>query len=233
VIFSFGGEQAPLLKQATPSIPIVVVVSNDPVAAGLVASLARPGGNITGITYVHDQLAGKTVELLKDAVPRVSRVGMLWNPDHTDPEFRATERAAPALGIELESLEVRRGSDFEAAFETAIRKQVEALLVLGSRIMNLNGQRIGAFASKNGLILAGTPKWLLQFGALLTYGPNGVELNRRAAGYVAKILRGAKPAELPMQQPATFDLVLNVKVAKTLGVTFPPSLLARADEVIE
>ncbi len=176
VIFSFGGEQAPIVKAATASIPIVVVVSNDPVASGLVASLARPGGNVTGVTYVHDQLAGKTVELLKDAVP--------W-------------------------------------------------VVAGARILALHRQRIGDFAAKNRLILVGTPKWLSEVGSLLTYGPNATELNRRAASYIDKILKGAKPADLPMQQPATYELVINLKTAKTFGLTIPPTLLARADEVIE
>jgi putative ABC transport system substrate-binding protein len=128
VIFSFGGEQAPIpiVKRATASIPTVVVVSNDPVASGLVASLARPGGNITGLTYVHDQLAGKTIELLKDAAPSVSRVAVLWNPDHSDPEFRETQRAAPALRVQLQSLEVRGPGDFEGAFQAATQERAEA-----------------------------------------------------------------------------------------------------------
>jgi putative tryptophan/tyrosine transport system substrate-binding protein len=233
VIYSFGGEQAPIVKQATASIPIVVVVSNDPVASGLVTSLARPGGNVTGVTYVHDQLAGKTIELLRDAAPWVSRVAILWNPNHTDPEFRATQRAAQALQIQFQSLEVRQPADFEGAFEAAARERAEALIVVGSRIMFLHRQRIGDFAAKNRLILVGTPKWLSGVGTLLTYGPNPVELHRRAASYVSKILKGAKPADLPMQQPATFELVLNMKTARALGLEVPPTLIARADEVIE
>jgi len=233
VIFSFGGEQAPIVKAATASIPIVVVVSNDPVASGLVASLARPGGNVTGVTYVHDQLAGKTVELLKDAVPWVSRVAILWNPNHTDPEFRETQRAARALQVQLQSLEVRESGDFEGAFQAATRERAEALIVAGARILALHRQRIGDFAAKNRLILVGTPKWLSEVGSLLTYGPNATELNRRAASYIDKILKGAKPADLPMQQPATYELVINLKTAKTFGLTIPPTLLARADEVIE
>ena len=233
VIFSFGGEQAPIVKAATASIPIVVVVSNDPVASGLVASLARPGGNVTGVTYVHDQLAGKTVELLKDAVPWVSRVAILWNPNHTDPEFRETQRAAHALQVQLQSLEVRESGDFEGAFQAATRERAEALIVAGARILALHRQRIGDFAAKNRLILVGTPKWLSEVGSLLTYGPNATELNRRAASYIDKILKGAKPADLPMQQPATYELVINLKTAKTFGLTIPPTLLARADEVIE
>jgi putative ABC transport system substrate-binding protein len=210
-----------------------VVVSNDPVASGLVASLARPGGNITGVTFVHDALAGKSVELLKQAAPSVSRAAILWNPNHTDPEYRETQRAADALGIHLQSLEVRGLGDFEGAFRSAIRERPEALVVAGSRLMNLHRQQIADFVTKNRLILVGTPRWLSEIGALLTYGPNTVELHRRAAGYVDKILKGAKPADLPMQQPATFELTINLKTAKALGLTIPPSLLARADQVIE
>ena len=139
VIFSFGGEQAPVVKAATSTIPIVVVVSNDPVGSGLVASLARPGGNITGITYVHDMLAGKSVELLKDTAPWVSRVAILWNPRHVDPEFRETQRASRALDVQLQSLEVQAPSDFEGAFQAAVRER--ALIVIGSRVMFLNRQR--------------------------------------------------------------------------------------------
>jgi putative tryptophan/tyrosine transport system substrate-binding protein len=233
VIFSFGGEQAPLVKAATASIPIVVVVSNDPVASGLVPSLARPGGNVTGVTYVHDQLAGKTIELLREAAPWVSRVAILWNPNHADAEFRETQRAAPVLQIQLQSIEVREAGDFEGAFQAAARERAEALIVAGSRILSLHRQQIGDFTAKNRIVLVGTPRWLLEAGALLTYGPNAAELNRRAATYVDKILRGAKPADLPMQQPATFELTINLKPAKTFGLTIPPTLLARADEVIE
>src|SRR5262245_65390375 len=143
VIFSFGGEQAPIVKKATTTIPIVVVVSNDPVESGLVASLGRPGGNITGVTWVSDQLAGKSVELLKDTVPSASRVAILWNPDHTDPEFRATQRAARALEVQLQSLEVRAPGDYDGAFQVAESGRAEALIVLASRLMFQNRQRIG------------------------------------------------------------------------------------------
>ena len=233
VIFSFGGEQAPILKRATASIPIVVVVSNDPVASGLVASLARPGGNVTGVTYVHDTLAGKSIEMLKEAAPRVSRVAILWNPNHTDPEYRENRRAAEVLRLQLQSLEVREVGDLEGAFQAAIQERAEALVVAGSRLMNLHRKLIGDFVTRNRLILVGTPRWLSEIGSLLTYGPNTVELNRRAAGYVDKILKGARPADLPMQQPNTFELTINLRTAKSLGLMIPPSLLARADQVIE
>jgi putative tryptophan/tyrosine transport system substrate-binding protein len=233
VIFSFGGEQAPIVKNATATIPIVVVVSNDPVESGLVASLGRPGGNITGVTYIHEMLAGKSVEMLKEAAPSVSRVAILWDPRHTDPEFRATEKAARALGVRLQSLEVRESGDFEIAFQTAAREQAEALIVNGSRLVTRHRHTIGDFAAKNRLILVGVPKWLMGVGALLTYGPNAAELHRRAATYVDKILKGAKPTDLPMQQPTTFELTINLKTATALGLTIPHTLLARADEVIE
>jgi putative tryptophan/tyrosine transport system substrate-binding protein len=233
VIFSFGGEQAPVVKAATSSIPIVVVVSNDPVASGLVASLARPGGNITGVTYVHDMLAGKSVELLKDTAPWVSRVAILWNPGHVDPEFRETQRASRLLDVQLQSLEVRTPSDFEGAFQAAVRERAEALIVIGSRVMFSNRQVIGDFAATNRLILVGVPRWLMEVGALLTFGPNVAELHQRASAYLHKILKGAKPADLPMQQPTTFELIINVKVARSLGLIVPPTVIARADEVIE
>ncbi len=233
VIFSFGGDLAPGIKKATSTIPIVVVVSNDPVKAGLVASLARPGGNITGLTYVHDMLAGKSVELLKDTVPSVSRVAILWNPNHADPEFRETERASRTLGVQLQSLEVREPGDFDGAFQALARERAEALIVIVSRLISLQRQRIGDACAKNGLILVGVPSWLMEIGALFTYGPNVADTQRRAATYVDKILKGARPSDLPMQQPTAFELIINVDVAKKLGITVPPTVIARADKVIE
>lgn len=233
VVFSFGGDLASILKIATAKIPVVVVVSNDPVASGLVASLGRPGGNITGLTYVHDMLAGKSVELLKDTVPWVSRVAILWNPNHADPEFRETQRASRALGVQLQSLEVREAADVERALQAATRERAEALIVIGSRLIALQRQLIGDACAKNGLILVGVPSWLMEIGALLTYGPNVAEVQRRAATYVDKILKGARPSDLPMQQPTTFELLINVEVAKRLGITLPPTVIARADKVIE
>jgi putative ABC transport system substrate-binding protein len=233
VIFSLGGEQAPIIKRATETIPIVVVVSNDPVASGLVKSLARPGGNITGLTWVQEQLAGKVIELLKDAAPSVSRAAVLWNPGHVDPEFRETERAARTLGVRLQSLEVRQPGEFDGAFQAIARESPEALIVIGSRLMSLNRQRIADFVAKNRLILVGNNSWLTHFGGLLNYGANVPELIGKAAGYVDKILKGARPSDLPMQQPTTFELVLNLKAAKTLGLVVPPTLLARADNVLE
>jgi putative ABC transport system substrate-binding protein len=233
LLFSQGGDVAPFLARATQTIPIVVAVSNDPVESGLVQSLGRPGGNVTGVTYVHDQLAGKTVELLKDAVPSVSRVAILWNPNHADPEFRESQRAARTLQVQLQSLPVREPEDFDTAFAAAARERVEALIVVGGRLMFLQRQRIGDFAAKNHLILAGVPRYLTDAGALLTYGPNTFELIRSTAIYVDKIFKGARPGDLPMQQPTRFELAINLKAAKALGIVVPPTLLGRADEVIE
>ena len=186
VIFSFGGELAPAVKQATATIPIVVVVSNDPVESGLVASLGRPGGNITGVTWVYDQLAGKSVELLKETLPSISRVAVLWNPAHTDPEYRETQRAARMLDVQLESLEVRQPGDFDGAFQAVERGRPEALIVFGSQLMLLNRQRIGEFAAKNRIVMVGVPRWLTQIGGLLSYGPNVPELTRWASTYVTR-----------------------------------------------
>ena len=201
--------------------------------AGLVASLGRPGGNITGLTYVHDALAGKSVELLKDTVPSVSRVAILWNPNHADPEFRETQRASRALGVQLQSLEVREPGDLEGAFQALGRERPEALIVIGSRLIALQRHRVGDACLKNGLILVGVPSWLMEVGALLTYGPNVADIQRRAATYVDKVLKGARPSDLPMQQPTAFELIINVEVAKKLGLTVPPTVIARADKVIE
>ena len=155
VIFAFGGDVAPFAKKATISIPIVAWMSNDPVESGLVASLGRPGGNVTGITLVYDELAGKTLGFLKEAAPAVSRVAVLWNPDHADPEFRETKRAAVALGVQLQSLEVRRPDDFDKALKAALAEQAEGLVLVSSRLMSRQRQQIAEFAAKNRIIVAG------------------------------------------------------------------------------
>jgi len=233
LIFALGGDVAPFAKNATSTIPIVVVVSNDPVQAGLVASLARPGGNVTGLTFLLSDLAAKRLEMLRQISPKIARVGILWNPDHADPDFRETQAAAAPLGVDIVSLEVRRPEDYETAFKTARRDRIDALIVVSSRLMTLARQRILEFATTSRLPLAtGWGAWS-EGGALLTYGPNIDEVVRRSAAYVDKILRGARPADLPIEQPTKFELVLSLKTAKALGLTIPQSLLLRADRVIE
>ncbi len=232
VIFAFGGDVAPFAKMATATIPIVVWVSNDPVQSGLVSSVGRPGANITGVTLVYDDLAGKTLELLKEAVPSITRVSVLWNPDHADPEYRQTQRAAAALGVRLQSLEVRRAADFDDAFRRALAERAEGLIVVSSRLMSQQRQQIAAFAARNRIVLAGGWGTWTKDGALLSYGPDTVAIMRRVAVYVDKILKGAKPADLPMERPTRFELTVNLQAARALGLAIPQPLLVRADEVI-
>jgi ABC-type uncharacterized transport system substrate-binding protein len=210
----------------------VFVSSADPVQLGFVASLGRPGGNATGVTLLLDKLASKRLELLKEAAPRISRVAFLWNPDHVDNELHEAEVAARRLGIELQLLPVRGPAEFEPAFASASGR-VDALYAVSSRLIVRNIDSIVHFAARNQLPVAGGWGAWAQQGALLSYGPNVEDMVGRAAAYVDRILKGAKPTDLPVQQPAKFELVINVKIAKALGLTILPTLLARADEVIE
>ena len=233
LIYALGGDVAAFAKSATSTVPIVVVVSNDPVQAGLVASLARPGGNVTGLTFSLSDLAPKRLEMLRQIVPKTARVGILWNPDHTDPDFRETQTVAPKLGVDIVSLEVRRPDDFAAVFKAALRDRIDALIVVSSRLMTLERRRILEFATTHRLSVATGWGARAQDGALFSYGPNIDDVVRRSAVHVDKILRGARPADLPFEQPARFELVISLKTAKALGLTIPQSLLLRADQVIE
>jgi putative ABC transport system substrate-binding protein len=233
VIFALGGDVAPLARTATSTIPIVMAVSDDPVQSGLVASLARPGGNITGVTFVSSDLAAKRLQFLREIAPDLARVAVLWNPDHVDPEYRETQAAAKALGIQIQSLEVRTGADFDAAFQTATDARSQALIPVSSRLMTTNRSRIIQFSGQRQLLLAsGWGPWARE-GAILSYGPDLNTITRRAAAYVDKILRGARPADLPVEQPTRFELVINGKTAKVLGLSIPDNLISLADEVIE
>ena len=233
VIFALGGDVAPLVRAATSTIPIVMAVSQDPVQTGLVASLARPGGNITGVTFVSSDLAAKRLQFLHEMAPDLARVAVIWNPDHIDPEYRETQIAGKTLGIQIQSLEVRATDDIDAAFQAAISARAQALVPVSSRLMTANRARIIQFSGQRRLLLAsGWGPWARE-GALFSYGPDLDVITRRAAAYVDKILRGARPDELPVEQPTTFQLVINGKTAKALGLTVPRSLLSIADEVIE
>jgi putative tryptophan/tyrosine transport system substrate-binding protein len=233
VVFAFGGDVAPHVKKATSTIPIVALVSTDPVQSGLITSLAHPGGNITGVTQVYDELSGKVVQLLKEMVPRLSRVAVLWNPDHADPEFRESARTANALGVTVQSVEVRRSADFQSAFDAALRERAEALLIVSSRLLLQQRRQIVEFGTKNRIIMAGNWSAWAPDGLLLTYGPNAPEMMGRIAIYVDKVLKGARPADLPMERPTRFELTLNLKTAKTLGIEPPTAIMAQADHVIE
>jgi putative tryptophan/tyrosine transport system substrate-binding protein len=233
VLLAIGGDVAPVMAKATQIIPIVFACSADPVQLGLVASLGRPVGNATGVTFLQDELASKRLEYLKQAAPGISRVAFLWNPDHLDNEQRQAQRAARILNVQLQPLEVRGSADFEGAFRAATEAGADALYVVSSRHTALNIPRIVEFAAKNRLPLAGGWGGWAKAGAVLSYGPNVNDMTRRTAGFVDKILKGAKPADLPTQQPTTFELVINLKTAKALGLFVPSSILASADEVIE
>ncbi|MFL5228388.1 MAG: ABC transporter substrate-binding protein [Microvirga sp.] len=233
VILAIGGDVAPIAKKTTQTIPIVFITSADPEKQGLVASLARPAGNATGVTFLQDELASKRLELLKEAAGRTSEVGFLWNPDHADNEERDAERAAQALGVRLHRLGVRGAGDFDAAFEAARQARADALYVVSSRQTVLNIDRIVGFAKQARLPLAGGWGAWAKAGGLLSYGPDTADMARRAAAHIDRILRGAKPADLPVEQPTKFQLVINLATARALGLDVSSSLLTRADEVIE
>ena len=233
VIVVLGGDMVPALREATSTLPVVMLTSLDPVEAGVIASFARPGGNVTGVAFVSSETGSKRLEFLKEAVPSLKRVAVLWNPDHPDGEYRNAEAAGRRLGIQIQSLEVRRLADFDAALEAASSARAEALMVVSSRFMNLNRDRILEFARERQLpLVSGWGPWA-HAGGLMSYGPDLDILARRSAAHVDRILKGAKPADLPVEQPTKFELVINLRTAKMLGLAIRPSLLSRADQVIE
>jgi len=219
-------------KQATKTIPIVMVTTQNPVAAGFVDSLARPGGNITGVTLLQRELSGKRLELLKEVVPGISRVGALMNVIQSESDFRFYEAPARALKIQLQLLKVKGPNDFDAAFQAAAKSRVSALITITGSLLNPNAKRIADLAIKNRLPSMHERSDYVEAGGLMSYSANERESYRRAATYVDKILKGAKPADLPVEQPTDFDLVINLKTAKQIGVTIPPAVLVRADRVI-
>jgi putative ABC transport system substrate-binding protein len=221
-------------KEATKTIPVVMVAVGDPVEFGLVPSLARPGGNLTGSSFLSIELAAKRVAVIKDTLPRVKRVGTLLNPDTPGSALvlRAMETTARSLKLELQVFEVRRAGDFEAAFSAFAKGRVEALAIPNQAMLTVNAKRIATLAAGHRLASVGGAEFA-DAGCMLGYGANLVELYRRASTYVDKILRGARPGDLPVEQPSTYELVINVKTAKALGVKIPESVLFRADRVIE
>src|SRR5215813_2363539 len=236
VIVAVGNAATGALKRATATIPIVMAMSGDPVGAGLVASLAHPGGNVTGLTMMASRdLGGKELELLRDIVPKATRLAYLF--DSTNPGSLLTqtelETAGRALGVGLRLTGVGSENDLEAAFSAMTRERVGAVLVAAGPFETIHRRRIIDLAAASRLPAIYGAKWFVEDGGLISYGA-GIPYNfRRAATYVAKILKGAKPGDLPVQQPTKFELVINLKTAKTLSLTIPPSVLARADEVIQ
>ena len=238
VIVAAGTPAALAAKQATRTLTIVFPVAVDPITSGLVTSLARPGGNITGLSVLAPELVGKCLELLKQAVPGVSRVAVLWQPgalgERTEKDMlNGADVAARALGVRLQFVEARGPENFDRVFSEMTRARAGALTVLGSVMFVNERRRLVDLAAKNRLPAVYAQREFVDAGGLMSYGANVADLSRRAATYVDKILKGAKPADLPVEQPTKFELVINLKAAKALGLEVPPLLIARADEVIE
>jgi putative tryptophan/tyrosine transport system substrate-binding protein len=233
VIVAQGTSPVLAAKQATTTIPVVMANSSDPVQLGLVASLARPGGNVTGLASLSGQLGAKRLELLRDAVPSLARVAMLWNPEIGAGAFEEMAGAAQALGLGLQSVELRRGDDLDAAFQGILQGRADALFVQGNRVTNGYIPEIGEFATAHRLPTMVNRREFVAAGCLMSYGADLPALNRRAAYYVDRILKGAKPADLPVMQASKFELVINAQTARMLVLAVPATLLSIADEVIE
>ena len=231
-----SGTLAPLAaKQATTTIPIVMTAAGDPLRSGLVASLARPGGNVTGMSLMAPDLGAKRVEMLKEVLPRLSRAAVLWNAanPYSLLVFKETQAAGSKLGIDVQSLEVRTPDDFDTAFETAKRLRPDGLVTVEDPLTVSHRTRIAEFTAGQELPSIHGVREFAAAGGLISYGASLPDLFRRAAYYIDRILKGANPADLPVQQPTKFDLVINLKTARALGLAVPPTLLVRADEVIE
>jgi len=222
-------------KNSTTTIPIVMRSTDDPVEGEWVASLARPGGNITGVTSYSTALIGKRMELLREMLPHLSRVAVLWDPDGpvAAPNFHKITAAARALGVQVQSLETRSAMDFETAFNAAVKARAGALFPLRSPLIVEERKHIAGLALKRKLPAIYDDREFVEAGGLMSYGTNLADSYRRAASYVDKILKGAKPADLPVEQPTRFELVINMKTAKALGLTIPQTILVRADKVID
>jgi putative ABC transport system substrate-binding protein len=234
-IVTFGYPAALAAKTSAAGVPIVVMGSGDPIATGLVEGLARPGGQLTGLTELSTELSAKRLEILKEAVPNLRRVAMLWNATDYGMtlRYKAAETAAQVLNINVQPLGVREPNDFDHAFSEMTKSRPDAILVVSDALTGLHRKRIIDFAAANRVPAMYEFRFLVRDGGLISYGPNQGAMASRAAEFVARILRGARPADLPLEQPTLFELAINLKTAKTLGVEIPPTLVARADEVIE
>ena len=235
VIVVTGSPATRAVRQATSAIPIVAIGVGDPLRAGFAVSLARPGGNMTGLSSLSPDLIGKRLEILRECIPAVARVAFLWNPDN-DSNLAFLDDlivAVPALGLELTSAPIRNADEFEGTFAAVLQRRPNAALVTGDPLLRRHQNRIIDFVAKNRLPAMYQEKEWVAAGGLLSYGPSLPDLFRRGVSYVHRILEGAKPADLPIEQPTRFELVINLKTAKALSLTVPPNLLAAADEVIE
>jgi putative ABC transport system substrate-binding protein len=232
IIVTQGTVATLVARRAKPTMPVVFAVADDPVEGGLVANLTRPAGTVTGLAVLGAE--PKRLELLREMVPRLTRIVALWNPRNASsvPELKATEGAARTLGMQFQSIEARDARELDGAFAAIVKQRAEAVMVLSDSMLFGQRAQIGDLATRNRLPAIA---WTREFidGLLMAYGPNVVEMYRRAATYVDKILKGAKPGDLPVEQPTKFELLINLRIAKVLGLTIPPSLLLRADQVIE
>jgi ABC-type uncharacterized transport system substrate-binding protein len=234
VIVTGGPQSTRAAKEATTTIPIVMAFDNDPVGNGFVASLARPGGNITGLSTLYPDISGKQLELLKEIVARLSRLAVLGNSTHPGnaQALKETELAAGALAVQLQYLDVRDSKDIETAFRAASKGRADAVLVLENAVLTSHRKQLVELAAKSRLPAIYPQTEYMEAGGLIYYGPNTPDLFRRAAIYVDKILKGAKPADLPVEQPTKFEFIINLKAAKQIGLTIPPNVLVKADRVI-
>jgi putative ABC transport system substrate-binding protein len=235
VIVTAGTPAALAVKKATTTVPLVMVAVGDPVGTGLVPSLARPGGNLTGLSSIAPDLEGKRLDLLREIVPKLSNVAMFFNslnPFHVA-SMQQAGTAAQAMGIKLQQHDIRKSEDLDRAFAAVRKERPDALLILADRVFLHNRQRMIDFTEEQHLPNINAYTELVEAGGLMSYGPSYEDMHKRAAIYVNKIIKGAKPADLPIEQPSKFTFVINLKAAKALGVTMPPSLITLADKVIE
>jgi len=235
VIVTAGTPAALAMKKATTTVPLVMVAVGDPVGTGLVPSLARPGANLTGLSSVAPDLEGKRLQLLREVVPALSHVAMFinsLNPFHVS-SMRQARAAAQTMGIKLQLHDIRKSEDLDDAFAAIRKERPDAVLILADRVFLHNRERMIDFTKEQRLPNVNAYKELVEVGGLMSYGPSYEDMHKRAAIYVDKILKGAKPADLPVEQPTKFELVINLKTAKAIGLTIPPSLLQRADQIIE
>ena len=236
VIVTAASAPTKVAKETTASLPIVFVNAGDPVGQGFVQSLSRPGGNVTGVAFdASPDITAKQVQLLMEVVPTASRLAVLWNPTSAflHSYWNVIKTAAPALDVNPQSLEVRDPSEFERAFDAMARERADGLIVLSDTFATLHRATFVELAAKHRLPAVYGHSQYVEAGGLMSYGPSLIDVYRRAAGFVDKVLKGAKPADLPVEQPTKFELAINLRTAKTLGLEVPPTLLARADEVIE
>jgi putative ABC transport system substrate-binding protein len=235
VIVTFGYPAARAAKVSAKDVPIVLTGAGDPVATGLVEGLARPGGNLTGVAELSTELSAKRLEILKDALPNLRRVAMLWNASDQGMtlRYRSAEDAARVLGVNVQALGVHKPDDFDHAFAEMARERPDAILVVNDALTMLNRKHVVEFAKTNRLPTIFENGSIVRDGGLMSYGPKQNDIGERAADLVARILRGARPADLPLELPTRFELLINLQTAKALGLTLPPTLLSRADEVIE